>query len=410
MTKEHTYPRLRWPVELSFEKHNGQKILLLSCPLGISPEPLPLIASIAPILARFDGNQSVDDIVSSYSQHGVSHEMLKAIIELLDEKLFLDTPHFYQAKELACAEFEAAPLRAAALAGLGYPADPKALAYELDRYMELATLEITEKKISALITPHIDYRRGGSCYGKTYAQLKNQKHDLYVIFGTAHQYEAGLFHLIDKDFATPFGPALVDHHFVSKIVQKFGNKRAFKGQFLHKKEHSIELQLPFLMHLQPESKICPILVGSFHEMIAKEQSTEAQNIFRDFTAAFSESLKECIQNGKSICLVAAVDFAHVGRTFGDTESLTNESMNRVKDRDALLLATLEGLDQEKLLSHIAEDQDARRVCGFPSLYTLVTLLNELKLNLIFKVFDYQQSVDFERDCAVTFAGAAYYES
>ena len=98
--------------------------------------------------------------------------------------------------------------------------------------------------------------------------------------------------------------------------------------------------------------------------------------------------------------------AHVGQNFGDKDPLSAEGMKRIELRDRQYLDAISNQDKEALFSHIAEDSDQRRMCGFPTLYTTIDLFSRLGLKYQAELIDYQQAVDFETDCAVTFAGMA----
>ena len=62
MADPYLNPLLRSPLDVRFEKAEGQEIMLIRCPLGISTTPIGLIPAVAPILAYFDGTHSVEEI------------------------------------------------------------------------------------------------------------------------------------------------------------------------------------------------------------------------------------------------------------------------------------------------------------------------------------------------------------
>ena len=82
--------------------------------------------------------------------------------------------------------------------------------------------------------------------------------------------------------------------------------------------------------------------------------------------ALAACLRERRAAGQRVCVVAGVDLAHVGRSFGDHGALTPEFMSKVEQRDRLLLGLAEARDRPGLLGHMAEDDDARRICGLIS--------------------------------------------
>jgi predicted class III extradiol MEMO1 family dioxygenase len=102
--------------------------------------------------------------------------------------------------------------------------------------------------------------------------------------------------------------------------------------------------------------------------------------------------------------------AHIGRSFGDEGALSPERMREIGYRDQQYLRAIEQCNHKALFDHIAEDQDARRVCGFPTMYLVLDVLNRLGTKTEVDVVAYDQAVDYPSDCAVTYAGVAMYRS
>lgn len=410
MDRHLEYPRLRWPIDMRIETVDGQQVLLLSCSLGIAPAPLGLVAAVSPIIACFEGSLSVAEIVDKFSQYGVSRELVEKLISVLDEGLFLAGPRFDAAQQKIISDFAEASERPAALAGYGYPADAEALARQLEDYLknEHQVVLPQDSRLTALIAPHIDYRRGQVCYGITYNYLRGQKHDLYILLGTGHQYSRHMFQLTLKDFATPLGSLRCDKELASAVAERYGRRRAFADEILHRREHSLELQAPFLRKLSPDARILPILIGGFHEILQSGKLPEDFEEYESLAAALTQVLAPRLAAGTRICVVAGVDMAHVGRHYGDNFDLTPDFMNQVDQRDRLYMQAIEAGDKRRVFEHVREDQDARRICGFPTVYLTLDLLARLKLNGRGVVYDYRQAVDDQKGIGVTFCGMGIY--
>ena len=416
-------PKLRWPIDLRIENFDGNDLLIVTCPAGISLKPLALVAAVAPIVQCFDGTLTVDEIASKFAQYGVGPALVQQLASILDDHLFLATPRFFAAEQSVKDEFLALKIRPAALAGSSYPAEKDLLQQEIERFLNEArtiapavppdlvptSLKAPQGPLAALISPHIDYRRGSASYGITYSRLAREKHDLYVMLGTAHQYSKFMFHLTAKSFDTPLGTLQCDTGFVHDLATAYGADRAFADEFLHKREHSLELQTPFLKYISPEASVVPILVGSFYGFIQQGRKPEESEEYETLVSALAARLKEASTSGQRVCVIAGVDMAHVGRSFGDEKQLSPQFLESVACRDRMFLDAVAALDHHRLFEHVAEDGDARRLCGFPILYTVLDLLNRLDKNLQTELFDYRQAVDYNKDCAVTFAGAGVFE-
>ncbi len=403
-------PKLRWPLDLRIEKLDDQEALIIRCPFGITKQPLVLMAAVAPIVSCLEGHMSVDDIVGKFAQYGATKEIIEKIINTLDENLLLEGTKFRVAEAEMKENFLKAAVRPAALAGLSYPGEPALLEAQLDHYLSNASglRERPNDKMITLVSPHIDYRRGGIAYGVTYSHLRQEAHDLYIVIGTAHQASRGMFYLSNKHFATPLGELPCDLEFVEELAKLYGHDRSFIDQFLHKQEHSLELQLPFMQRVGVKAKIVPILVGSFYHMLRTQKAPQGFDEYESFVGALSEAMQKRINSGARVCIVAGVDMAHIGRAFGDKGQLTPEFMSTIEARDRIYLDSIKEQNKHKLFMHIVEDMDARRICGFPTMYTVIDTFDRLNIRYKAELFDYRQAVDYKTDCAVTFAGMGLY--
>jgi AmmeMemoRadiSam system protein B len=404
-----TRPKLRWPIDMSMHTLDGQQVFVVQCPIGISSAPLCLMPGFAPIVVQFDGSRTNDEIVAQFAPQGLTQEILQQLVQHLDDHLFLANARFFSAEKMTREAFEGSPVRPAALAGGGYPVDKGSLEALVTGYLEPFEVPHEKRSLSCLITPHIDYRRGGACYGAAYPRLAECDVDLFILIGTAHQYSSLLYHLCAKDFESPLGRHQCDVDFVTKLAQRYGVERSFKDQYLHRREHSLELQLPFLGAVRPGARIVPILVGGFHDMVQAGRYPEEWEKYESFAGALAELWRERTVRGEKVAFIAGVDMAHVGRSFGDQGALSPELMRDIAARDAQYLSAIERGDKRALFDHIAEDSDARRICGFPTMYTVLDVLHRVGTHNQCEILRYDQAVDYQSDCAVTYAGVALYQ-
>lgn len=401
------YPKIRnieaFPVE-----YNGQRLICLRDPTHFSEQTLFIHPSILFLLSLFDGTHSVPDIQAAYTrQFGeiLLSEHLRTLILQLDDSLMLESERFVQARQRVEDEFKHAMVRPAAHAGTAYEADPARLRAQLDACFTapkgpgLPAVTPPDGPIKGLIAPHIDFHRGGHCYAWAYQELAaSLEADLFIIFGIGHAGSAGLFTMTSKDFVTPLGTMPTDHEFVA-AVQQACPFDVFEDEFIHKHEHSIEFQVVFLQYLlngRPGPMIVPILCGSFHAMVAAGLPPSQHPHFAGFVQALDQAIAS---SGKRVCLIAGVDLAHIGIRFGDRQPLTPEWLERVQTSDLQMLQHVERLDAEAFFQDICADQDRRRICGYPAIYTLLTVAGARAGRLI----QYDQAVDPATQQAVTFA-------
>ena len=77
-----------------------------------------------------------------------------------------------------------------------------------------------------------------------------------------------------------------------------------------------------------------------------------------------------------ICVIAGADLAHVGRRFGDSSGPTEQSLQRVEREDRIFLNLVEQGDAEGMFRSIAEENDRRRVCGYPPIYMTLRCIDD----------------------------------
>lgn len=401
-------PKLRWPIDIQLQPGVGQneQVLVVQCPLGVSPRPLVLIAGVAPVVSLFQGELSFDEILARCAPYGLHDQTLRELIRLLDEGLFLANTRFFAAQREVQESYASLSVRPPALAGLAYPGSREQLSkYVSDLLVPIETVP-QQPELRCLVAPHIDYRRGGRCYGQIYPYLASSSADLYLLMGTSHQFSERMFHLSAKDFASPLGTLPCDSGFVTNLANRFGLSRAFADEYLHRKEHSLELQLPFISAVRPGASIVPILVGSFHEAVTSGRPPQEFEEYETFVSALVESIRGVEREGRRVCFIAGVDMAHVGAFFGDEWQLSPEKMLEISRRDARYLDAIAAHSSKDLFAHVAEDGDARRLCGFPTMHTILDVLTRLACSGSCYARTYEQAVDYESGSAVTFAGLA----
>jgi AmmeMemoRadiSam system protein B len=412
MGAENVFPKLRkvdiFPAEVS-----GQKVICLRDPLNLSENVLFIPYPIFFIIQLFDGQHSVVDIQAEYMRRFgeiLYRESILGLINQLEEHFFLDSERSRKREGEIIEAFKKSPTRPMALAGEAYDADRAKLQQTLEAYFGepegpgLPTRHNEPKRLVGAIAPHIDYRRGGCCYAWAHKTIQESSPvDLFIILGTAHSPTQKFFALTGKDFQTPWGPVESDRAFLAEIQARCSID-FFEDEFVHKAEHSIELQLVFLRALWRQKnpfQIVPVLCGSFHEAILQNISPlELPGV-----AQFIEALKTAIaRSERRVCLLASADLAHVGLRFGDAKAPNRFTLQSLDEDDRRLLEYAQRVDAEGFYDSLRREKDRRRVCGLPPIYTLLQVVDAQEGKLL----KYGQSLDSATQSAVTFASLAFY--
>jgi hypothetical protein len=404
-------PKIR-PVEAFPVEHQGQALICLRDPSGLAPEPVLLGMGAYFLVTLFDGQNDLRDIQAAFSRRFgelLALEQLNELIETLDRAYFLNSPAFAEHESRVREAFRASPRRPAALAGLCYDADPVRLRDELAAFYDppagpgRTPSKRAKQPLAGLIAPHIDPRRGGAAYAHAYGELSaHEPPELIVVLGTSH-YGAGpeLFTATRKDYATPLGDVETDRDFIERLASRYTAGDLFADEILHRSEHSIEFQALFLAWTLGVRgyRVVPILVSSFHAMVSNGNRPAAEPRVTSFIDALRATLAG---DQRRALIVAGVDFAHVGRKFGDAESVDDEFAARVRREDHGLIEFIRRGDPDGFFDDVVKDRDARRICGLAPLYTQLELLRGRPGRLL----KYDIAMEPDTGSAVSFASLA----
>ncbi|HVB80890.1 MAG TPA: AmmeMemoRadiSam system protein B [Candidatus Binataceae bacterium] len=410
------------PVEAFPMEQQDQTLICLRDPSGLAPEPIMLGMGAYFLVTLFDGSNSTLDLQAAFSRRFgevIPSEKIRELVTALDRAYFLDSPAFAERVRGVREEFRQSPSRAAALAGLCYETEPSRLRAEIESFFERpnapgrdaltaapASSAAATRGLAGLIAPHIDPRRGAAAYAWAYNELRRRERpELIVILGTSH-YGAGpeLFSATRKDYLTPFGAVPTDRDFVERLAARYAGSRGgdlFADEMLHRNEHSIEFQALFLAWALGVDgyQVAPILVSSFHQMVREGDSPAGSARVARFLDALREALAA---ERRRVLILAGVDFAHVGRKFGDSFGLDDGLTERVRREDLALIETIKAGDPGGFFAAIAREGDQRKICGLAPMYTQLELLSGRPARLL----HYDIALEPQTDSLVSFASLA----
>ena len=183
-------------------------------------------------------------------------------------------------------------IRPAAVAGTWYPGSAGALARDVDQYLD-AVEETPRGRIDAIIAPHAGLMFSGPVGAYAYkAAAAAGPFDVVVLLGPSHfvGFE-GIAAYPSGAFETPLGLAHVDDQIVQTLLD---TPIVHALPAAHRREHSLEMQLPFLRRLLPDVPIVPLLMA---------------NQTRETIDACAAALAR-IDPGKRVLFVASTDLSH----------------------------------------------------------------------------------------------------
>lgn len=407
------YPKLR-PIEIFPVEAEGRQLLCLRDALQYVTEPVLIQREIFPILQYFDGQHTILDIQTEYARKTgeiLFSDVIRQIADELDSRLMMDSEKFHERQRELEKTFREQTTRPATHAGGAYPNNAEELKDRLMGYFQSPdgpglpnTSIVSDSSLVGAIAPHIDLRRGGSCFAHAYKDILEQSHaDLFIILGVKHTGYRGMYTATRKDFETPLGTVSTDTDFIDLLQQNY-REDLFADEFFHKNEHSIEFQVIFLQTLLGEVKpfrIVPVICSSFDPLVVAGGDPRDEPSVQSFI----ESLKRATEvYGTSVCIIASVDLSHIGRRFGDSFPLNTIVLDRIRDEDLEMLGAAESVDSQAFLETIRRTKNQRRVDGVCPIYTLLETLQPTSGKLL----RYDQGLESEVNSVVTFASMGFY--
>lgn len=283
-------------------------------------------------------------------------------------------------------------VREARYAGSWYDADALKLNQQLEEYLQSANGALSRRpshpqfqepelnqlrddgNLLAIVSPHAGYMFSGqtAAYAFSRAQMQEkqfQKTKRIFLLGPSHY--AGFEGVALSDagaFQTPLGNLPVDQ----KTVEALGDFPLFRFMpEVHRKEHSLELQLPLIYKTFGPIEIIPIVVGQLEDEME--------------TRLIGGVLKRFINDDDMV--VVSSDFCHVGPRYS-YEPFTDHIKENVFRLDKEAYTYLNSLDLEGFVNF--RERTGATICGF---YPLCVLLSILPENAGGTVLNYASSQD-----------------
>ena len=381
MTNEN--PKLR-AVNVHPIQHENQPMLLLDDPLRLSDTSIAVPRPLAALLMLMDGTRDPSRLEAALQvQAGVrlAPGLLEQLVAGLDAAFLLDNERFRQARAAAVETYRAAPFRPLTLDGASFDGRAEMTTAQLQGYLDALPpapqFEGEAAPIRGVISPHIDYQRGGPVYAEVWraAAEAARQAELVIILGTDHRGGEGTLTLTRQSYATPFGVLPTEQSLVDALAGALGDEAVYGEELNHRQEHSIELAAVWL-HLMRGGEavsLLPILCGSFGAFVAGQGQPADHEPF----ARAVEVLQPAMA-GRRTLVVAAADLAHIGPAFGDRHGVDFIGRAQQRNADERLMASICAGDAESFFAQIRDEGDRRHVCGLPPIYLTLRLLGEVQ--------------------------------
>lgn len=265
-------------------------------------------------------------------------------------------------------------IRSPAVAGRFYPSDARELAAEIDLFAPA-----DKQKVTALgcLVPHAGYMYSGHVAGEVYASL--QIPSRCILLGPRH-FPRGqsMAILTEGAWQTPFGEAPIDSALAAELAQAVPMLR--DDPVAHEREHSLEVQIPFLQRLVPEFRFVPVVLASDRYPALEQLGVAVAKVVK--------------AQHERVLIVASSDMNHY-----ESDSITREKDHKAIDR---ILA----LDPRGLYDTVRDENIS--MCGYAATAAALIALIQLGAKQG-KLVRYATSGDItrDRDEVVGYAGVTF---
>jgi MEMO1 family protein len=411
-------PRLRrirgFPAEVE-----GRKLLGIADARQITDKMVFAPYEAQELLPLLDGRRSVEEVAAEFGR-GLPVDQVQAFVAQLDHAGLLEGPVFEAMLARVHADFDATdvlpPAATAAFAdvlvGHSLGREPtedeksshaaRVLREELDTWIAKALEGSTEPPLTetprGLIAPHLDYPRGWVAYAAAWGRLRSAPGpDRVLILGTNHFGIGTGVTVCDKGYETALGTCPVDSALLDALKARLGSAAASKAlahRYDHEREHSIELQIPWIQHClgaDGAGKHVPVLGVLIHDpTVNQTESYDGQGLgLSPFVTAITQAMSDV---GGRTLVVASADLSHVGPMFGDQIALqgddpqAKEAKLRVMNHDREMLALVAANQPDQLLAAMSWQQNPTRWCSIGNLIAALKITQPREVRVLRSMF------------------------
>ncbi|MCR4336276.1 MAG: AmmeMemoRadiSam system protein B [Candidatus Omnitrophica bacterium] len=186
------------------------------------------------------------------------------------------------------------PIKEPNVSGQFYPSDPTKLSTQIDQFLEAASLPPTDKPIAMVIAPHAGYMYSGGVAAHSFKAVRGYPYKTIVILAPSHDSRFQSISIWPQGgFRTPLGVVPVDEDFAKNLVGQH-EKFVFDPQ-AYAREHSLEVEIPFLQKVFKDFKIVPVVMGQTTPQVLD---------------LFAQKLSEGIGDRDDVLIVVSTDLSH----------------------------------------------------------------------------------------------------
>ncbi len=174
------------------------------------------------------------------------------------------------------------------VAGYFYPAEKEKLKSELALMLSVAKPEKSFNNIFGIVSPHAGYIYSGRTAAYAYNLLKNKNYSTVIIISPSHaEYFPGISIYDGDAYETPLGIVEINNQIANKMCE--GSRTIFRGIEGHRREHALEVQIPFLQSVLNNFMIVPVVMGDQSKQFIDELADKISKVADDKTLVVASS-------------------------------------------------------------------------------------------------------------------------
>ncbi|HKS83027.1 MAG TPA: AmmeMemoRadiSam system protein B [Candidatus Acidoferrales bacterium] len=234
-------------------------------------------------------------------------------------------------------------IRPPAVAGRFYPSNPQELSREIESYTTPG-----DSKIAAIgcVVPHAGIMYSGHVAGAVYSELDLPARCILV--GPRHFPRGEAMAILrEGSWRLPMGAAKIDEELAAELARACPHLR--EDSVAHEREHSLEVQIPFLQRLVPDFQFVPVVLG-----------TNRYPLLDDLGHALAQVVGS--QRGR-VMLIASSDMNHY----------ESDAVTRIKDNRAI--ERILALDPRGLFDTV--HAEGISMCGYAATVAMLVAAKDL---------------------------------
>ncbi|MCI0529729.1 MAG: AmmeMemoRadiSam system protein B [Nitrospira sp.] len=207
------------------------------------------------------------------------------------------------------------------------------------------------QRILAGIVPHAGWMYSGPTAGKVFYRVKEkigltqEPAPTFLIYGAVHVWGAEVSSIYPEGYwETPLGKIEIDHELAEHLLS-MEDIPVIANPGVHEREHSIEVEVPFIQHLFPHARILPIMVPP------DQQAAFLGKRIGDFLLGWAQQ----------VVILGSTDLTHYGPAYGFMPSgVGSQALAWSKNNDRQIIQLALEMKAEEV---VPEAQSHHNACG-----------------------------------------------